>query len=149
MSDASNSPTLQRVYEITVFAGPLEERLPACLIIIHFTQASRQLMTKRGQDVLLAARKIAKRLAFPLDEPMRAGMKVRDTFLSSVEIKPATNGRNDPASQSCVRCFEQRGIFLSNKPDSNELQWAWLKEKCRLTPIMVAGSFRPSLAGFK
>src|SRR5258707_12873547 len=81
MSDASNSPTLQRVYEITVFAGTLEERLPACLIIIHFTQASRQLMTKRGQDVLLAARKIAKRLAFPLGERMRLGMKVNDTFL--------------------------------------------------------------------
>jgi hypothetical protein len=41
----------------------------------------------------------------------------------------------------------QRGIFLSNKPDSNELQWAWLKEKCRLTPILVAGSFRPFVAG--
>jgi hypothetical protein len=74
---------------------------------------------------------------------------VQSVSVSSVEIKPATNGRNDPASQSCVRCFEQRGIFLSNKPDSNDLQWAWLKEKCRLTPIMVAGSFRPSLAGFK
>jgi hypothetical protein len=81
MNEASNSRCLQRVYEITVFDGPLEEKLPACLIIIHFTQAARQLMTKRGQDVLLAARKIAKRLAFPLDQPMRVGMKVRDTFL--------------------------------------------------------------------
>jgi hypothetical protein len=59
------------------------------------------------------------------------------------------NGRNDPASAFCVRHFEKRGIFLSNKPDSKELHRACLEEKCRLTPIMVAGSFRPLLAGLK
>src|SRR6266478_9908658 len=63
--------------------------------------------------------------------------------LSSVEIKPATDGRNDPASESCIRCDEKRGIFLPNKPDTNELRRVWLEEKCRLTQIRVAGSFRP------
>jgi hypothetical protein len=102
MSEASNSRSLQRVYEITVFDGTLEERLPACLIIIHFTQASRQLMTKRGQDVLLAARKIAKRLAFPLDEPMRAGMKVRDTFLDIDMLGPPADYPDNSGSMAWV-----------------------------------------------
>jgi hypothetical protein len=65
--------------------------------------------------------------------------------VSSVEIKPATNGRNDPASGFGVRHFEKIGIFLSNKPDSKELRRVCFEEKCRLTPIMVAGSFRPLL----
>src|SRR5260221_9291985 len=69
--------------------------------------------------------------------------------VSSVEIKPATDGRNDPASESCIRCDEKRGIFLLNKPDTNELRRVWLEEKCRLTQIRVAGSFRPLLAGLK
>jgi len=68
--------------------------------------------------------------------------------LSSVEIKPATNGRNNRASESCIRCDEKRGIFLSNKPDINELRRVWLEEKCRLMQIRVAGSFRPLVAGF-
>jgi hypothetical protein len=37
-------------------------------------------------------------------------------------MKPATDYRNNPASEFCARCFEERGIFLSNKPDSNNLQ---------------------------
>jgi len=41
--------------------------------------------------------------------------------VSPIEIKPATNDRNDPASEFCIRCYERRGIFLSNKPDTNEL----------------------------
>jgi hypothetical protein len=67
--------------------------------------------------------------------------------LSWVEIKPASNGRNDPASGARIRPHEKRGIFLSNKPDINELVRACLEEKCRLTQILVAGSFRPLLAG--
>ena len=100
MSEASNSRNLQRVYEITVLDGILEERLPACLIIIHFSQASRQLMAKRGQDVLLAARKIAKRLAFALDGPMRAGMKVRDTFLDIGMLGPPADYPDDSGSRA-------------------------------------------------
>jgi|ERR1700733_14744615 hypothetical protein len=102
MSEPSNSRRLQRVYEITVFDGSFEERLPACLIIIHFTQVSRQLMTKRGQDVLLAARKIAKRLAFPLDEPVRAGMKVRDTFLDIDLLGPPADYPDNSGSRAWV-----------------------------------------------
>jgi hypothetical protein len=67
--------------------------------------------------------------------------------LSWVEIKPASKGRNDPASGSRIRPHEKRGIFLSNKPDINELGRACLEEKCQLTQILVAGSFRPLLAG--
>ena len=102
MSEASNSRSLQRVYEITVFDGSLEERLPACLIIIHFTQASRQLMTKRGQDVLLAAQKIAKHLAFPPNEPMRAGMKVRDTLLDLDMLGPPADYPDNSGSRAWV-----------------------------------------------
>jgi len=102
MSDASNSHTLQRVYEITVFDGTLEERLPACLVIIHFTQASRQLMTKRGEDVLLAARKIAKRLAFSLGEPMRVKMKVSDTFLDVDTLGPPADYPDNSGSRAWV-----------------------------------------------
>ena len=99
MSEPSNSRSLQRVYEITVFDGTFE---PACLIIIHFTQVSRQLMTKRGQDVLLAARKIAKRLAFPLDQPVRAGMKVRDTFLDIDLLGPPADYPDNSGSRAWV-----------------------------------------------
>ena len=38
--------------------------------------------------------------------------------------------------------YETRGIFLSNRPDTNELQWACLEEKCRHMQFIVAGSFR-------
>jgi hypothetical protein len=41
-----------------------------------------------------------------------------------------------------------RGIFLSNRPDTNELPRACLEEKCLLTQFMVAGSFRSLLAAF-
>ena len=67
--------------------------------------------------------------------------------LSWVEIKPASKGRNDPASGARIRPHEERGIFLSNKPDINELMRACLEGKCRLTQIFMAGSFRPLLAG--
>ena len=70
-------------------------------------------------------------------------------ILSPIEMKPATNDRNDPASEFCVRGYERRGIFLSNRPDTNELKRACLEEKCRLTQFMVAGSFRSLLAGLK
>jgi superfamily II DNA or RNA helicase len=40
-----------------------------------------------------------------------------------------------------------KGIFLSNKPDIIELLRACSEGKCRLTWILVAGSFRPLLAG--
>jgi hypothetical protein len=61
----------------------------------------------------------------------------------------ATNDRNEPASDFCVRPCERRGIFLSNRLDTNELQRACLEEECRLTQFMVAGSFRSLLAGLK
>ena len=67
--------------------------------------------------------------------------------VSWVEIKPASKGRNDPASGARIRPHEERGIFLSNKPDINELMRACLEGKCRLTQIFMAGSFRPLLAG--
>jgi hypothetical protein len=114
MSEPSNSRTLQRVYEITVFDGTLEERLPECLIIIHFTPASRQLMTKRGQDVLLAARKIAKRLAFPLDQPMRVGMQVRDTFLDIDRLGPPTDYPDNSGSRAWVS-YGKNGLLGSSQ----------------------------------
>jgi hypothetical protein len=80
---------------------------------------------------------------------MHPQLKIVARQLSSVEIKPATDGRNDPASESCTRCHEERSIFLSNKTDINDLRRVWLEEKCRLTQIAVAGSFRPPLAGLK
>ena len=72
---------------------------------------------------------------------------IPDLSVSWVEIEPASKGRNDPASGARIRSHEKRGIFLSNKPDINELVRACLEEKCRLTQILVAGSFRPLLAG--
>src|SRR5260221_3849792 len=38
--------------------------------------------------------------------------RLRD-LLSPVEIKPTTNGRNDPASEFHAKFCEERGIFLS------------------------------------
>jgi len=67
--------------------------------------------------------------------------------VSWVEIQPASKGRNDPASGARIRPHEKRGIFLSNKPDINELMRACSEGKCRLTQILVAGSFRPLVAG--
>jgi hypothetical protein len=63
-------------------------------------------------------------------------------WMSPIEMKRATDYRNDPGSEFYVRCFEERGIFLSNKPDINKLQRACLEEKCPLTQIGVAESFR-------
>ena len=62
--------------------------------------------------------------------------------MSPIEMQPATDYRNNPANDVYVSCFEERGIFLSNKPDSSNLQRACLEEKGRLTQMGVAGSFR-------
>jgi hypothetical protein len=50
-------------------------------------------------------------------------------WLSWVKIKPASKGRNDRASGARLRPHENRGTFLSNKPDINELMRACLEEK--------------------
>src|SRR5260221_1336923 len=57
--------------------------------------------------------------------------------MSSVEIKPATDGRNDPASESCIRCDEKSGIFLSNKPDTNELRRVFFGGKKQTSPPSI------------
>jgi hypothetical protein len=43
-------------------------------------------------------------------------MGVRGQWVSPIETKPATDYRNYPASEFYVRCFKERGIFISNKP---------------------------------
>jgi hypothetical protein len=40
-------------------------------------------------------------------------------WLSWVKIRPASKGRNDSASGARIRPHENRGTFLSNKPDIN------------------------------
>src|SRR5260221_14740765 len=69
--------------------------------------------------------------------------------VSSVEIKPATDGRNDPASESCIRCDEKRGIFLLNKPDTNELRRGFCGEKKQRTYILMGGGVLPTLGLFE
>jgi hypothetical protein len=102
MNEASNSRCLLRVYEITV-VDILEKRSPPCLVIIHFTQASRQLMAKRGQDVLLEARKIAKRLAFLPDQPVQLGMEMRDTFADVDLLGPPTGYPDNAGGRAWVK----------------------------------------------
>jgi hypothetical protein len=101
MNEASNSRCLLRVYEITVF-DILEKGLPACLVTIHFTQAARQLMAKRGQDVLLEARKIAKRLAFLPDQPFQVGIEMRDAFADVDMLGPPTGYADNSGSRAWV-----------------------------------------------
>jgi hypothetical protein len=59
----------------------------------------------------------------------------------SGHLKPATNGRNNPASESWIRCHEERSIFLSNKPDINDLRRVWLKENADLRRLSWLGHF--------
>jgi hypothetical protein len=106
MSETSNSRCLQQVYKITVF-DVLETRLPACFVIVHFTQAARQMMAKRGQDVLLEARKIAKRLAFP-DQPIKVGMEMRDIFADVDMLGPPTGYPDDSGSRAWVNYSKNR-----------------------------------------
>ena len=61
--------------------------------------------------------------------------------LSWVEIKPASKGRNDPASGARIRPHEKRGIFLSNKPDIKELMRACLEENADLRRFSWLGHF--------
>ena len=106
MNETSNSRCLQQVYKITVF-DVLETRLPACFVIVHFTQAARQMMAKRGQDVLLEARKIAKRLAFP-DQPIQVGMEMRDIFADVDMLGPPTGYPDDSGSRAWVSYGKNR-----------------------------------------
>ena len=106
MSEASNSRSWQQVYKITVFET-LETRLPACFVIVHFTQAARQLMAKRGQDVSLEARKIAKRLAFFPNQPMQVGMELRDTFADVDMLGPPTGYPDNSGSRVWVNYVKE------------------------------------------
>src|ERR1700749_1440990 len=101
MSEASNSRSLQQVYKITVFDA-LETSLPACFVIVHFTHAARQLMARRGQDVLLEARKIAKRLAFLPAQPRQVGMELSDTFADVDTLGPPTGYPDNSGSMAWV-----------------------------------------------
>ena len=58
---------------------------------------ARQIMAKRGQDVLLEARTIAKRLAFLPDQPIQAGMEIRDTFAHVDMLGPQLATQTIPA----------------------------------------------------
>jgi hypothetical protein len=90
MSEASNSPDLQPVYEFRVFDGTATEGLTTYLVTIHFTQAARQLMAKNGRDILLEARKIAKSLLLSLGEPIQGWMEMRDTSADVEMLGPPT-----------------------------------------------------------
>jgi hypothetical protein len=103
---SENSRCLQQVYKITVF-DVLETRLPACFVIVHFTQAARQMMAKRGQDVLLEARKIAKRLGFP-DQPIQVGMEMRDIFADVDMLGPPTGYPDGSGSRAWVSYGKNR-----------------------------------------
>src|ERR1700746_426755 len=108
MSEASNSRSLQQVYKITVFET-LETRLPACFVIVHFTHAARQLMAKRGKDVLLEARNIEKRLAFLPYQPIQIGMEIRDTFADVDMLGPPTGYPDNYGSRAWVN-------YVKNSP---------------------------------
>ena len=102
MSEASNSRNAQRVYEIRVFDGAAIEEPSTWLIIIHFTQAARQLMAKNGRDVLLEARKIAESLFLSLGEPIQGGIEMRDTFADVEMLGPPSDYRDNSCSMAWV-----------------------------------------------
>jgi hypothetical protein len=87
MNEESNNRNLRPVYEIRFFDGTAKGELSTCQITIHFPEAARQLMFKRGQDILLEARKIAKSLVFL---PEKARMEMRDTFADVEMLGPPT-----------------------------------------------------------
>jgi hypothetical protein len=90
MSEASDRPDLQPVYEFRVLDGAALQGLPTHLVTIHFTKAARQLMAKNGRDVLLEARKIAKSLFLSLGEPFQGEMEMRDTSADVEMLGPPT-----------------------------------------------------------
>ena len=98
MSEASNSRSLQKVYKITVF-DILETRLPACFVIVHFTHAARQLMAKRGQDVLLA------------EDSKAPGVPPGPAYPSRNGDEGCFCGRRPARTTNCLpRQFRQQGL---------------------------------------
>src|ERR1700739_4942900 len=87
MNAESNNRNLQRVYEIRFFDRTGMEGLPTYHVIIHFSQAARQLMSQRGQDVLLQARKIAKKLVI---SPNEVRIEIRNAFADVDILGPPT-----------------------------------------------------------
>ena len=77
--------------------------------------------TSNRAVVYTLAREHSSECARPARGPYHSGTGIDRSTLSWVEIKPTSKGRNDPASGSRIRPHEKRGIFLSNKPDINEL----------------------------
>ena len=97
MNKESNNRNLQGVFEIRLFDRTTSEGLPTYHVIIHFSQAARQLMCKRGQDVFLEARKIAKRLVF---SPTEVRMEMRDTFADLDMLGPPTSCPDSPGTMA-------------------------------------------------
>jgi hypothetical protein len=62
----------------------------------------------------------------PRNQKLTKVIAGRTVKVSVIEMKPATNYRNDPASDFYVRCFEGRGFFFRTSPirtSYNGLVW--------------------------
>ena len=80
---------------------------------IHFTHAARQFMAKRGQDVLLEARKIAKRLAFLPDQPIRVGIEMKETF-ADVDMLGSPTGYPDHSGSRAWVSYGKQSVRRSS-----------------------------------
>ncbi|HYZ71695.1 MAG TPA: hypothetical protein VE641_01365 [Chthoniobacterales bacterium] len=97
MNAESDNRNLQGVFEIRFFDRTTVEGLPTYRVIIHFSQAARQLMCKRGQDVFLEARKLAKKLVFL---PTEVRIEMRDTFADLDMLGPPTSYPDSPGTMA-------------------------------------------------
>jgi hypothetical protein len=61
--------------------------------------------------------------------------------MSPIKIKPATVYRNDPAIEFYVRCFEERGIFVSNSPIATTYSGLAWKKNADLRGLEWLGHF--------
>jgi len=93
----------QEVYEVTVYSGTPAQGAPTGVVVIQFGQAELQMMSGRGQDPEIQARKIAKSLALGPGAHVNGGTRIRNAVVDVDALGQPTAYPDDAGTRAWVR----------------------------------------------